>query len=589
MDGEPAGESELGALMGATLSDQLTEAMRAAVVAANFPVDCVLESVVPCGNASHGDFQSNVAFRLGKAAKMSPRDVATRLVAALDAGDLIASADVAGPGFINLRLRDETVARDVVARNCVDLGTPHDGAGKTLVIDYSSPNVAKRMHVGHLRSTVIGNALDRMHRFLGWKVIADNHIGDWGTQFGKLIVAWERWRNEIAFKADAIAELQRLYQKFGVEEKTDASLTDLARSRTAALQAGDEASRVLWRDFVDRSLVEFDSCYRRLGVHFDVMNGESFYEPRLASLVDELLASGVAEVDAGAVLVRFSAEDGPGLGEGPLLIRKSDGAVLYGATDIATFEHRRQTWSPDLILYVVDGRQALHFAQLFATVKRLGWSTRSVHLGFGLLRLPGGDVASTKKGTVVNLVDVLDTAVQRARAVVDERSEGLSEAERAAVAEAVGVGALKYFDLSQNPTSDITFDWDRSLALDGNTAPYLMYAHARCCSLLRRSAAAGLFPGPVLLEHPAERELAILLCRFPDIIRASASNFRPNILCEHLYATTGAFSRFWEHCRVLGTDIPAEIAASRLTVVGCTGNALRAGLSLLGIDAVERM
>jgi arginyl-tRNA synthetase len=568
-----------------TLADRLGAAVREAAARASLTGE--VEPVVPCTNPAHGDWQSNAAFRLAKAAGLPPRVAAERLVAALDAPGLVAAASVAGPGFVNLRVDDDALAADIAARAAPDLASPQPGAGRTMVIDYSSPNVAKRMHVGHLRSTVIGNALDRLHRFLGWTVIADNHIGDWGTQFGKLIVGWERWRDESAFSTDPIAELQRLYQRFGERVDDEPDLLEVARARTAALQAGDPELRALWRRFVDQSLVEFDAVYARLGVKFDVTLGESSYEDRLADLVAGLCAGGVAELDQGAVLIRFGPDDGPGLGDSVLLLRKSDGAVLYGATDLATLEHRQKTWNPELVVYVVDARQALHFRQLFAAWRRLGGHARLEHVGFGVLRLPGGDVASTKKGAVVPLVDVLDTAARRARAVVDARSDGLSEDERAHVAEAVGTSAIKYFDLSQNPASDITFDWDRSLALEGNTAPYLMYAYARCRSLMRK--AGDLPEGSIRLTEPAERDLALHVARMPDAIRAAAAALRPNLLADHVYATTAATARFWENCRVLGDDVPADVAASRLALVRATAAALHAGLRLLGLEPLERM
>jgi arginyl-tRNA synthetase len=574
-----------------TLAQKLTDLVRQAAVDAGFdPSAAPLEPAVPTNNPENGDYQSNFAFRLGKALKTNPRAVAEKIAHAIPTDDLVAFAEVAGPGFINFRLRDLALGRDVHARlHDAKLGAPRVGAGRTMVIDYSSPNIAKRMHIGHLRSTIIGSALDRLHRFLGWTVVADNHVGDWGTPFGMLIVAWHEWRDERAFGIDAVGELQRLYQLFKERAKSDPSLDDRARLETAKLQQGNADNRDLWRTFCEASLREFQAIYARLGVKFDVFLGESFYEPRLPSLVAELVDRGIAVESNGALIVPFTAEDGKNLENSPLLIRKRDGAWLYGTTDLATIEHRIQTWNPELMIYLVDGRQQLHFQQVFAAARKIGWNRTYVHAWFGVLTLPGGAIASTREGQVLNLADVLDTAAARAREVVDARSPELPEAERERVAEAIGVGALKYFDLSQNPQSDIAFEWDRALAMEGNTAPYLMYAHARCRSILRKAHTAGLHAGPILVEHAAERALALEIARTPESIVNAAAAFRPNVLADQLYQLTQSFSRFWEQCRVLGDDVPAETASSRLSLVAATAHAIAAGLGILGVEAPERL
>ncbi len=574
-----------------TIALTLTDLVRGAAEAAGFdPTGLKADPAVPTGNPEHGDYQSNLAFRLAKAARSTPLAVAHRLIAALPPTDLIAHVDVAGPGFLNFRIASEALARDVEERiGDPAFGTPQIGAGRTMVIDFSSPNIAKRMHIGHLRSTIIGSAIDRLHRFAGWRVIADNHLGDWGTPFGKLIVAWHAWRDDAAFDADPVGELQRLYQLFGERAKEDPALDDAARAWTARLQHGDPDSRALWRRFVDASLAEFGSVYARLGVNFDVMLGESAYEPRLASLVEELVASGLAIPSEGAVVIPFAPEDGKQLANTVLPIRKRDGAFLYGTTDLATVEHRMATWGPELIVIVVDGRQQLHFQQVFATARKMGFAGTFVHAWFGVLSLPGGAIASTRAGTVLNLVDVLDTAAARARALIDAKSPDLAPDRRAAIAESVGVGALKYFDLSQNPQTDIAFDWDRALSMDGNTAPYLMYAHARCRSILRKAAEQGKAPGPLFLTDPAERALALAIARTPDAILAAMTNLRPNLLCEHLFGLAGSLSRFWESCRVLDATVPAEVSASRIALTRATAEALAAGLGILGVDAPEQL
>jgi arginyl-tRNA synthetase len=573
------------------LAAVLTDRVAAAAERAGFDLAMAAgERCVPTRDPAHGDFQSNVAFRLAKAARTNPRDVATRVCAELTTDDVLDHVAIAGAGFINLRVSARALADDVAQRAArPTLGAPSPGAGKTVVIDYSSPNIAKRMHVGHIRSTLIGNALHRIYAFFGWKVIADNHIGDWGTQFGALIVAWRAWRDDAAYAADAIGELQRIYQRFAEESKDDPTLVEAARVETAKLQAGDEENRALWAMFCAASLAEFERIYARLDVRFDVVLGESFYRDALDPLVDDLLARGLATVIDGAVQIPFPESAGPNLAQKPMIIRKSDGAALYGTTDLATAAYRRDVLGADRIVVITDLRQKLHFEQLFAACRLAGIASGAdlFHVPFGMLRLSGGAVASTRKGNVVNLVDLLDAAVAHARAVVDEKSEHLPEAERAVIAERIGIAAIKYADLSQNPQSDVVFEWERMLSLEGNTAPYLMYAHARCRSLLARVEAAGGAPGPLMLTEPAERALALALGRTVEAAQEAMDHHRPSTLSDHLYAVANALSAFYRDCRVLGVD--PDVQASRASLVAATANTLKVGLSLLGIEAIDRM
>lgn len=582
-----------------TIAQQLTELLATAAQAAGHgdaPVP--LEPFVGAGDPRHGDYQSNFAFRLGKALRTNPRAVAQELVDALPEHPMLGTVEVAGPGFINVRLGDAWLADDTVVRAAdARLGLEPTDPTQSVVIDYSSPNIAKRMHVGHLRSTIIGDALARLYRFVGWRVIADNHVGDWGTPFGKLIVAWRLWRDDAAYAKDPVAELQRLYQAFGPAADADPELLTQARAETVKLQSGDADNRALWEQFCRVSYEEFDGVYTRLGVHFDVTLGESFYRDRLGDLVDDLMARGIAVVDEGAVIVPFTHEEGKGLGKNPLLIRKADGAALYGTTDLATVLHRVETWDPDRIIYETDVRQSLHFRQVFAASRKMGVDVDFVHVGHGMLRL-GGDVMSTRKGGgsaetgALNLVDVLDTAVAHARTVVDQQSGELPLEERETIAEAVGVGAVKYTDLSQNPSSDIQFDWIRMLAMEGNTAPYLMYANARCHNIFRKSehgALADWTPATLRLEHPTERALAIAIGRTPEIILAAAETARPNLLADQCFALAKAFARFYGECRVIDPANDAATTASRLTLVQATSRALQAALQLLGLTPLSRM
>ncbi len=545
------------------------------------------EPAQPTQNPKFGDYQSNHAFRLGRAMGTNPRAVAETIAGAMDDHEAVVSTAVAGPGFINFTLSDDFLGAQL-GRQVGDAngGIPQRGAGHTVVIDYSSPNVAKRMHVGHMRSTIIGNTLDRLYRGLGWTVVADNHIGDWGTQFGKLIVAWNRWVDEASFTSDPIGELERLYVKFGNE--ADDAMNDEARAETAKLQGGDPQNTQLWKRFISESLVEFDRVYDRLGITFDEVLGESFYNPALPGVVAALKGEGIAEDSEGAVVIRWP-EDGPkGLADTVLVVQKKDGAFLYGTTDLATLQHRQDTWSPERVVYVTDTRQQLHFRQVFDAWGR--WkpdhTMELVHTWFGMLVLPEGAM-STRKGNVIRLLDLVDEAIRRARAVVDEKSPDLSEEERAGVAEAVGTAAIRYADLSQNPQSNVTFTWDKVLSLEGNTAPYLMYSLARCRSIQRKSEEPPSLAA-IGAKGPFERALMMHLLRFGDVVSVAAGVYRPNLLCDYLYEAANVFNRFYREERVLGADT-AEDRSRRLALVEATAAVLERGFGLLGIRPLARM
>ncbi|MCP4807334.1 MAG: arginine--tRNA ligase [Proteobacteria bacterium] len=565
------------------LSDTLTALVQEAVDAAGWG-EVRIDPVQPTRNPEHGEYQSNCAFRLSKVARMKPRDAAQKLAESMSEHPALERVEIAGPGFLNLHVAASALGAGL-AEQCAD---EHLGVGQRegcVVIDYSSPNVAKRMHVGHLRSTVIGAALDRMHRFAGFEVVADNHIGDWGTQFGKLIVAWDAWLDEAGFEADPIGELERIYVKFA--QDADDAMNAQARVETARLQAGDERNLGLWKRFIDVSMKEFEGLYDRMDIRFDVTYGESHYNDALQPLVDDILAKGVAEESKGAIVVPFTKKDGKGLGDTPLLIRKADGAALYGTTDLATVRFRLDEWAPVKMLYVTDTRQQLHFRQFFAASKKLGWVSDGMleHVWFGLLSLPEGAMSS-RKGNVIRLKDLLDEAVSRARAVVDHSSSHLPEEERAAIAEAVGIGAVRYADLSQNPQSNVTFEWDRMLAMDGNTAPFLMYSLARCRSIQRKGELSGEVAAFTPVE-PLERELTKMLLKFPEVFDTALSSYRPNMLCDYLFQVAKALNRFYAEHRVL--DAEGDTRVCRTSLVEATARTLEQGLGLLGIRALERM
>jgi arginyl-tRNA synthetase len=573
-----------------TISAVLTElVLNAAASVGHAGVLADVEPAVPTNNPKFGDYQSNHAFRLGKALRTNPRAVAETVQAALVDHPAVAATAVAGPGFINFTLNEAWLAIQLAAQaDDVHGGLVQTGEGSTVVIDYSSPNVAKRMHVGHMRSTIIGNTLDRMHRATGWRVIADNHIGDWGTQFGKLIVAWRLWLDEAAYAEDPIGELERIYVKFGAEQ-TDAFLAE-ARAETAKLQSGGAENTALWTRFIQASLVEFDGVYQRLGVVFDETLGESFYNPVLAGVVESLKQAGIAEDSQGAVVIHFGDDAPKGMADTVLVIQKQDGAFLYGTTDLATLQHRQNTWSPKRVLYVTDMRQQLHFRQVFE-----GWTQwqpasemELIHTWFGMLKLPEGTMSS-RTGNVIRLVDLMDEAVRRARAVVDQKSPDLSDTERAAVAEAVGVAAIRYADLAQNPQSDVTFTWDKMLALEGNTAPYLMYSYARCRSIQRKGELVSpSVEGMDLGADPYSRALGVHLARFPEAVATSLNNYRPNLLADYLFEVANIFNRFYREIRVLSADTPEQRRA-RLALVEATARVLERGFGLMGIAPLSRM
>jgi arginyl-tRNA synthetase len=583
-----------------TLSAWLTGLVAAATDAAGYAgVIDGIEAALPTANPAHGDYQSNHAFRVAKARKLNPRQVAEAVRAALPAHPGLRKVEVAGPGFLNFSLTEEWLAERLAAQvEDAQLGVPQRGAGQTVVIDYSSPNVAKRMHVGHMRSTQIGHALLGLHEAAGWKVVADNHIGDWGTQYGKLFVAWDRWRDEAAYAEDAIGELERLYVRFGEELKAlpeggeeARALEDLARAETAKLQAGDPGRLALWKEFVEVSLREFNGVYARMGVRFDVVLGESYYNEALPGVVAEYLSAGIAERSEGAVVIRFDGEGLSGALKGTtLVIQKKDGAFLYGTTDLATLQHRVHSWDPGRVVVVTDKRQQLHFAQFYHAWRQLHPGSRPelVHAWFGTLNLPSGLAISTRGGASgLRLVDLLDEAVRRAKAVVDQKSPNYDEAERAVIAEAVGVGAVRYADLCQHPQTDVLFDFDRMLSLEGNTAPFLMYAYARARSIQRKGGVEPSLHG-LALGHPLERALGLTLLRYPDQLCAALDSYRPNLLCDALYEVAGAFNRFYFELPVLDAGTPAEREA-RLALVEASARVLAHGMRVLGLRVLDRM
>ena len=542
--------------------------------------------VTPTTDSKFGDFQCNAAMSLAKTLKMNPRQIADAIVAGLSPHPALASMEIAGPGFINLFL-DNTWLADFIGKvgQSDRLGTPAAGEGKTIILDYSGPNVAKPMHIGHIRSTVIGNALDRLYRFLGYTVIADNHLGDWGTQFGLIIMGYRHFLDEAAYAASPVEELERIYVKSCEQAEAEPEWRELAKQELVKLQQGDAENRALWEQFIQVSMQEFEKIYSRLDVRFDLTRGESFYNDALPGVVDALNQAGLLEISEGASIVQLEDEKLP-----ICMVKKSDGGYNYATSDLATVQNRIEEFQPDRIVYVTDERQQLHFKQFFTISEKLGWKANLQHVWFGLMRLPEATF-STRQGNVIKLEALLDEAVSRALTLMESSSPDMPKEQQQATAEMVGIGAVKYADLSQNPQSLVTFTWDKAMALDGNSAPYLQYAHARICSVLDKYADG--FPGqdldqyPVRIEEAQERELAIRISRFPEAVMAAAEQYRPNLLCDYLYQVSQAYSSFYQNLPFLKAE--QGVRESRLRLCRSTAKVLRQGLELLGIQAPERI
>ena len=545
--------------------------------------------VRPCPEPKFGDYQTNALMGLAKRNQLNPREFATQVVEALDVDDCCEPVEIAGPGFLNFRLKTEAISDALVsAAKGEYLFYRTAEVARTIVIDYSSPNVAKPMHVGHIRSTILGYTLARAFRLLGHKVVTDNHIGDWGTQFGKLLVGWKEHLDRDALAADALAEMERLYKLVNSACDEDEAVLDRARQELVRLQDGDEENLGIWREMIDLSRHQFDEIYSRLKVEFDETLGESFYNDRLKGVVDELTVSGIAEDSEGAKVVYFN--DQKALKKHPAMVQKSDGAANYTTTDLATLEHRENSWQPSEVIYVTDGRQQLHFQQLFALYTR--WKPQHAmklnHVWFGAILGEDGRPFKTRSGEIIRLSDLLNEAEQRAFDAVTEKSPDLSEDDRREIARVVGIGAIKYADLSGNRQSDYVFSWDNMLALVGNTAPYLLYAYTRIRSIFRKLEGESIEPpASFALGQAEEVALAKHLLRFGLVLEQVIDECRPNFLCNYLYELAGFFGSFYENCPVL--QAKGEVRAQRLALCDLAGRVLKTGLETLGLETTERM
>lgn len=549
-----------------------------------------------------GDYQSTAALVLGQQRNESPRDIASKIISHLDVADISEPPQVAGAGFINFTLRGEAVAKHTAELLRDErLGVARSTSPRKIVIDFGSPNVAKPMHIGHIRSTVLGDALARIANFLGHDVTRDNHIGDWGTQFGMVIWGWKNLLDRQSLERNPLAEIVRIYKETNIRASTDPDVREACRQELVKLQAGDKENLDIWNECVAFSMQDFDHVYELLDIHYDIQCGESFYNDRLADVVERLLKAGIAEISEGAVVVFF--RDIPELKDKPCIIRKRDGGYNYATTDIATVDYRINELKADTVWLVVGAPQILHFKQIFEIARREGYKADFRHITFGSILGEDRKLMKTRSGENVPLREVLEEAGRRASEIVAKKNPELSESEKIDIGRKIGIGAVKYAELSQYRMTDYVFSWDKMLALQGNTAPYLQNAYVRIRSIFRkadvdvplsrgdldarRQNAVATSVDNLSLTEAAEINLAKRLCQFAEVAPQVLNDFRPNILANYLFELANSFHAFYEACPVLKSDEPAR--SSRLALCELTGRVLQRGLDLLGIKVPEKM
>ena len=534
--------------------------------------------VVPATDPKFGDYQCNDALKFAKKAKANPREVGAKVAEALKGEAVFEKVEIAGPGFLNLTVSPAWLNSQLSTLDTQPLcGIPQQGEGKCVVIDYSSPNAAKQMHIGHIRSTVIGSAIDRIFRSLGYKVVADNHLGDWGTQFGILIKGYRELLTDDERENLTVANLEKCYVLSAAKAKEeDGVWKEACKAELVKLQQGDKDNLALWKRFIDISIGEFDRMYAKLGVKFDTYRGESYYNDTMPGVVAKLQEMGLAVESEGALVVNLESEK-----LGVAIVRKSDGGYNYTTSDLACVKTRVEEYDPERIIYVTDARQQLHFRQWFSIAAKMGYTTKLVHVPFGLMSYQGKAI-STREGNLIKLDELLAEAKRRAYDIVKDR--GGDEA----LAESIGYGAVKYSDLSHDPITDIDFSWDKALALEGNSGPYLQYAYARVCSLLEKAAAeTGAESGTAAsagfsVSTAAEKRLALQLLEFPGAVVRAAEAYKPSVLADYLFQTAQLYSSFYQGSPILKSE--AEVRAARLNLCVLFGKVLSTGLGLLGID-----
>jgi len=543
---------------------------------------------------NHGDYATNIALQISSKLDKKSTEIAGLIKSAIlnlqqekSSEKIFKKIEVAEPGFINLFLSSEILSQELrkILKKGQDYGKSEIGKNKKVVIDYSSPNIAKPFGIGHLRSTIIGQAIYNIYDFLDYEVIGDNHLGDWGTQFGKLLYAIEEWGEMEEIKKDPIKNLVSLYVKFHQEAEKTPELEEKGKARFKKLEDGDKKATKLWKKCVKWSKQEFDKIYSLLGVTFDYCLGESFYTPMLDEVITEALKKGVAEKSQGAVIIPFPDENTP-----PLLIRKSDGATLYSTRDLATIKYRRKEFKPDKIIYETGVDQKLYFKQLFWAAELMSWGKRDdyIHIAHGMMRLKGGKM-STRKGRTVYLEKVLNQAVNKAKQIIEKKNPDLKNKQK--ISKIVGIGAVKYSGLSQVPIKDIIFTWDKVLELQGNSGPYLQYSYVRAKSILRKSKTQikTILKDIKFPQFNQKQESALLkhLIKFPDVILDSHSNLAPNLIANYLFDLSQLFNEFYEKCPVMESD--QKVKSVRLALTESTAQIIKNGLNLLGINTVEKM
>ena len=581
-----------------TFQSLLAKKLSNALAAAGLPD---AGELTPATDPRFGDYQTNGALVLGKQRGENPREIAEKIAGNLDVGDVCEPPVIAGPGFINFTLRPGAVAErtaDILGDE--RLGVAETESPRRIVIDFGSPNVAKPMHVGHIRSTVLGDALARIATFLGHEVIRDNHIGDWGTQFGMVIYGWKNLLDQRALQQNPLAEIVRIYKETNALATSDPQVREACRQELVKLQAGDKENIDIWNECVAFSMQDFEHVYELLDIHYDIQCGESFYNDRLPGVVERLLKSGIAEISEGAVVVFF--RDIPELADKPCIIRKRDGGFNYATTDIATVDYRFDDLKADSVWYVVGAPQTLHFKEIFEIARRQGYQADLRHITFGSILGEDRKLMKTRSGENVPLRELLEEACRRARKIIEEKNPDLSEAEKIDIAQKIGIGAVKYADLSQYRMTDYIFLWDKMLSLQGNTAPYLQNAYVRIRSIFRKAGESPVtaplsgvreetggrrVATTLALTNPAEINLAKRLCQFAEIVPQVLNDFRPNILANYLFEVANGFHTFYEACPVLKSEEPAR--SSRLALCDLTGRVLHRGLDLLGIKVPEKM
>ena len=571
----------------------LNQRVQAAMVAAGAP-ETAPAVVRQSAKVQFGDYQANGVMGVAKQLKTNPRELANKVLEHLDLSDLAEKVEIAGPGFINIFLKNTWLSSELKAlRTSERLHIEEVALPETVVVDYSSPNLAKEMHVGHLRSTVIGDAVVRTLEFLGHRVVRQNHVGDWGTQFGMLLAYMERLRAEQTEISMALSDLETFYRAAKTCFDEDAEFAVRARELVVALQSGDEECLALWDEFINISLTHCEETYAMLGVSLERQHvmPESAYNDDLQNVVNELEEQGLLQESAGAKCVfmeEFANKDGEIT---PVIVQKTGGGFLYATTDLAAVRFRQHTLEADRVLYFVDARQSLHFQQIFTLSRKAGFvkeQTVLEHMPFGTVMGSDGKPFKTRSGGVAKLSDLLTEAQQRAYALVAEKNPDMSEDELRNIARVVGIASVKYADLSKNRTSDYVFNWDSMLSFEGNTAPYLLYAYSRVASIVKRAGIdVSALESAINVNSEQERALAVKLCQFEEAVQSVANDGMPHFLCAYLYELAGTFMTFYEACPILNAE--DEIKNSRLQLALNTASTLQLGLSLLGIETLERM